>query len=110
MTERDLHRRVVYRAKRRGWTVAHVGKGYVGGEGGQFVTQVTPGWPDLILFNPQGKPHKVIAMELKREKGILEDNQVTWLSLFNACGIPGIVVRPSNLRLGHVEAILDGKL
>lgn len=108
MSERTLQKRVIYHAKRRGWVVAHVGRGYVGGEGGQFVTQMTPGWPDLMLFNPN-RPVRVIAMELKREQGVIASNQYDWLRLFNECGIPAVVIRPSDLREGRVDAILSGK-
>ena len=42
MSEKTLQARVIYRAKKLGWKVAHAGKGWVGdqetGEG-QFVTR-----------------------------------------------------------------------
>jgi hypothetical protein len=108
MSEKTLQQRVIYHAKRRGWTVAHVGRGYVGGDGGQFVTQMTPGWPDLVLFKP-GAPHPILAMELKRQQGVVADNQLEWLRLFNACGVPGVLIRPKDLRLGVLDAILSQK-
>lgn len=106
MSERTLQKRVIYHAKRRGWVVAHVGRGYVGGDGGQFVTQMTPGWPDLVLFNPKSI-HPVVAMELKREQGVVADNQYQWLELFNACGIPAVIIKPNDLREGRLDAILS---
>lgn len=111
MSERTLQTRVVGRAKRLGWTVAHAGRGYVGnaetGEG-QFVTPMAPGWPDLFMLNPKQAPYR-LAIELKREQGEVDDKQHDWLALMNACGIPAIIVRPSDLRLGRVNAILKGK-
>jgi len=108
MTERKLQDSVMGRAKRRGWKVAHVGKGFVGGEGGQFVTPMSPGWPDLVLFK-RDMPAPAIAMELKAELGELTDDQVYWLGLLNDCGIPAVVIRPSDLREGRVNAILEGR-
>jgi hypothetical protein len=109
MSEKSLQSRVIYRAKRRGWTVAHVGRGYVGGDGGRFVTPMSAGWPDLVLFNPTTKGPKVVAMELKREQGVVAELQYDWLALFNECGIPAVIVKPSDLREGRVDAILDGR-
>jgi hypothetical protein len=109
MSEKSLQSRVIYRAKRRGWTVAHVGRGYVGGDGGRFVTPMSAGWPDLVLFNPKSRGPKVIAMELKREQGVVADLQYDWLALFNECGVPAVIVKPSDLREGRVDAILEGR-
>lgn len=110
MPENVLQSRVVGRAKHRKWWVAHAGKGWVGnsetGEG-QFITPMHPGWPDLFLLNPNGKASKVLAIELKRELGVLSEDQEEVLALLNACGIPAVVVRPSDLRLGRVNAILE---
>lgn len=111
MTEKTLQTRVVGRAKTRGWRVAHAGRAFVGnvetGEG-QFVTQMAPGWPDLFLLNEHRPPHR-LAIELKRELGEVEPEQWEWLKLLNACGIPAVVVRPSDLREGRVNAILSGR-
>lgn len=111
MSEATLQSRVVSRAKRRGWKVVHAGKGWVGnletGEG-QFVTQMDEGWPDLMLFQP-GMKYPVIAIELKREQGEVSDAQWDWLRLLNDCGIPAVVVRPSDLREKRVAAILTGR-
>ena len=112
MSEKTLQDRVVDRAKRRGWRVAHAGKGWVGDQetgAGQFVTPMAPGWPDLMLFNPEMAGYKAIAMELKREEGIVSPEQHVWLDLLNRCGIPAVVVRPSDLRKGNVNAILEGR-
>lgn len=108
MSERILQDRVVDRAKRRGWKVAHAGKGFVGGNeasGGQFITPMSPGWPDLTLAKPG---HRLIFIELKRENGVVSDEQVAWLQLLNQTGNIAIVVRPSDLRMGRVNAILNG--
>jgi hypothetical protein len=53
--------------------------------------------------------HRALAIELKREQGEVSDEQWDWLFLLNECGIPAVVVRPSDLRLGRVDAILAGR-
>lgn len=112
MSERTLQSRVVDRAKRRGWRVAHAGRGWVGDQEtgqGQFVTPMSPGWPDLFLVKPTAPAgRRAIAIELKREQGEVEPEQWEWLELLNLCGIPAVVIRPSDLREGRVNAILDG--
>lgn len=104
MSEKTLQDRVVGRAKRAGWKVAHAGRGYVGDEkGGQFITPMSPGWPDLTLAKAG---HRLIFMELKREQGVVDDKQVEWLQLLNLTGNPAILVRPSDLREGRIGTIL----
>lgn len=106
MAERTLQDRVVGRAKRRDFKVAHAGKGWVGGDeegGGQWVTPMSPGWPDLTLAK---EGHRLIFMELKTEEGEVSEEQWFWLRLLNLCGCRAIVIRPSDLREGRVNAIL----
>lgn len=103
MTEAKLQTSVIGRAKRRGWVVAHAGKGQVG-ENKVFITPMAPGWPDLTLAKAG---HRLIFMELKRETGEVSEEQWFWLGLLNHCGARAIVVRPSDLREGRVTAILD---
>ena len=107
MSERTLQDRIMDRAKRRGWKVAHAGRGFVGDaeSGGQFITPMSPGWPDLTLAKPG---HRLVFMELKRQVGVLDEKQVAWLQLLNQTGNIAIVVRPSDLREGRVTAILNG--
>lgn len=106
MSEKVLQDRVVGRAKRAGWKVAHAGRGWVGGteeEGGQWVTPMAKGWPDLTLAKAG---HTLIFMELKRELGEVDEEQMAWLVLLNATGNPAIVIRPSDMREKRVTAIL----
>jgi len=64
------------------------------------------GWPDLTLVKPG---HHIVFMELKRELGTVEPEQVGWINLLNRTGNYAIVVRPSDVREGRVNAILkDG--
>lgn len=107
MSERTLQDRVVARAKTRGWKVAHAGRGIAAfDKEGQpvFVTPMSKGWPDLFLVN-EGQ-RRAMAIELKREEGVVEPEQLEWLQLLNLCGVPAVVIRPSDLREGRVNAIL----
>lgn len=102
MTEATLQSRVQYRARKYGWKVAHAGRGAVGAFG--FVTPMSPGWPDLTL----AKAHRpLLFIELKRELGRVEPEQVEWLQLLNQCGARAIIIRPSHLRDGTVDTILQ---
>jgi len=105
MSEKTLQDRVSGRAKRRGWKVAHAGRGWVGDkETGQWITPMAKGWPDLTLAK---EGHALIFMELKKEEGEVEPDQWMWLRLLNLTGNHAIVVRPSDLRSGKVTAILN---
>lgn len=107
MSESTLQSRIVERAKRRGWRVAHAGKGmaaYDKAGNPIWVTQMAKGWPDLFMLNESQR--RSLAIECKREEGVFEDGQIEWLQALNACGIDAVVIRPSDLRTGKVNAIL----
>lgn len=109
MSEKTLQDRVRQRAKTRGWAVVHIGKAVPAyDETGKpvWITSAPEGWPDLLLFKPTAS-RPVIAMELKREQGEPTPKQLQWLALLNACGIPAVIIRPSDLREGRVTGILS---
>lgn len=102
MSEAKLNQRVQYRAKRHGWKIAHAGK--VETPQG-WRTAMARGWPDLFLMRE--KDGRVLVIELKRELEEPDEDQLFWLTLFNRCGIPAVVIKPSHLRDGSVNAILN---
>ena len=107
MSERTLQDRIVDRAKRRGWKIAHAGRGIAAfdKEGAPvFVTPMSKGWPDLFMVNERQR--RAMAIELKREEGVVEPDQWEWIRLLNLAGIPAVTIRPSQLRDGTVNAIL----
>jgi hypothetical protein len=107
MSEKTLQDRVVGRAKRRGWKVAHAGRAWVGDveKGtGQFITPMSPGWPDLTLAK---EGHHLIFLELKREEGSVDDEQWAWLRLLGTTGNKVGIIRPSDLRTGLVTRLLN---
>jgi len=101
MSEKVLQARVVYRARKHGWTVAHAGRGQVGAEG-HFVTPMSKGWPDLTCAKAG---HEIVFMECKRQLGAIEPEQWDWLLLLNNCGAKAVIVRPSDLREGKIETM-----
>lgn len=113
MSEATLQARVVGRAKRRGWKVAHAGRGIAAFDkdgNPVFVTPMSAGWPDLFLVNPRMPVgRRAIAMELKREDGVVSPEQWEWIDLLNQSGIPTVIVQPHHLRSGQVTAILSGR-
>lgn len=93
--------RVIYRAKKFGWRHAHAGRAL--GMHGGVITPMMPGWPDLVLLKPG---HLPIFAELKRELGKLSPEQESVLTLLDHSFQRTFVWKPSDLRLGKVEAIL----
>ena len=107
MSEASLQSRIVYHAKKRGWVVKHVGKGSVATDaaGNAVIVSSAKSFPDLFLLH-EGQ-RRALAIECKREDGEFEPGQLEYLQLLNICGIPAVVIRPSHLREGVVDAILD---
>jgi hypothetical protein len=107
MSEKTLQDRVRGRALYRGWRVMHVGKAVPAfDEDGNpiWITPADPGWPDLTLAKAG---HTLIFMELKRETEEPKPEQLEWLALLNLCGAAAVVIKPSDLREGRVNAILN---
>lgn len=87
--------------------MAHAGRAWVGGsadEGGQWITPMAKGWPDLTLAK---EGHRLIFLELKTEEGSLDDDQWSWLRLLGLTGNKVAIIRPQHLRDGTVRAILN---
>lgn len=101
MTERTLQARVLYRARKYGWKASHAGRGLTAGG---WVTQSSPGLPDLMLAKAG---HSLLFFELKREQGDVEPEQYDWLRLLRRCGVDAAIIRPSSLRNGYVDARLS---
>lgn len=106
MSEKTLQARIVARAKTRGWVVKHVGKGIAAFDatGAPIFVSTAKNFPDLFMLHEEWR--RVMAIECKKEDADFEPGQLEYLQLLNTCGIPAVVVRPSDLRLGRVNAIL----
>lgn len=102
MSEKALQGRVMYRAKRDGWLIMHIPRGQAGGSGQWRSTGGGgKGFPDLVLVR-----ERLMMVELKRELNRPDEDQEAWLGALKAAGVETYVWRPSDLRLGIVDAAL----
>lgn len=94
ITEREFQGQVVELAGICGWQVLHVRRsiGTRGGKAGWQTTTSISGWPDLFMW----KPGRVLAVELKREKGRLTEEQADVIRSLIDAGVPCEVWRPSD--------------
>jgi hypothetical protein len=108
MTEAALQRRVIYRARKHGWSVVHFHASVVADADGErvYATAISgdaKGFPDLSLYREGRRP---LYVELKRELTQPTPEQWAWLDRLIACGQLAMVWRPSDLREKRIEAIL----
>lgn len=95
ITEAEWQEQVVQLAHLYGWECLHVRRS-IGRRGGKSAYQTTTsikGWPDLYMW----RPGEHIAVELKREKGRLTEEQRTCLRGLANAGVRVFVWRPSDL-------------
>jgi hypothetical protein len=99
ITETDWQRQVVELARITGWRTMHVRRSR--GKGRQWQTTTScAGWPDLILWRD-----RVIAAELKSERGHVTLEQANVLASLEHAGIEVHVWRPADL--DTIVAILN---
>jgi hypothetical protein len=87
------HQAVVIDALRLwGWRFCHFRGGWTGKK---YQTPLVghAGWPDLIAC----RGAEIIALECKREKGVLSEDQKLWQLALEAAGVEYIISRPSDL-------------
>lgn len=96
-TEAEFQRQVCELAAICGWRFLHVRKsiGRRGGEAGWQTTTNLKGWPDLLLWSE--KQRRVLAAELKSEKGRVSDAQYEILESLHAAGVETYIWRPADL-------------
>lgn len=97
ITEKQLSRMIVGRARVLGWRDAHVEPGQV--KGGKWMVGTAPGFPDLWLV----RDGVLLVFELKRETGELRPGQQEWIDALDA--VPGVTARI--VRPRDVEAVID---
>lgn len=100
ITEAAWQRTVVEAAGYLGWQCYHTA----------FSVRSAPGFPDLVCVRPgaDGAPGRMVALELKRERGKATAAQERWIGLFAAVpGVAAMVARPSDWPT--VEALLRGE-
>lgn len=98
MTEKDFQTGVLKLARFHGFSLAYH----------TFDSRRSaPGFPDLILVNP--RTGRILARELKRNRGKVTPDQKEWLDGLTACGMDAGVWRPNDLDDGRVLAELKGQ-
>ncbi len=102
MSEGELQSSVIELAQLLGWRVAHFRTAL--SKSGHWMTPVQgdgAGFPDLILVR-----ERVIAAELKAERGRMSPEQDTWLRAFLDAGVLVAVWKPRDWFNGTIEATL----
>jgi hypothetical protein len=97
MSEHELLRSVLKLAKANGWKCFHTRQGRASWHLGS-------GFPDLVLVHPP--TGRLLFWELKREMASLDPEQVKWEEYLSRTGHAMSTIRPSDLRLGVVHAVL----
>lgn len=102
-SEDDLLARVVEEAHARGWLVFHPRPARTRDGRWRTAMMGDKGFPDLVLCRP---PH-VVVIELKSERGVLDNDQHRWLAALRGCTWLRVGIwRPSDLE--KISAVLRG--
>lgn len=95
--EAEWQKNVIDLARLFGWRIAHFRPAQTTKGWRTPVAADGAGWPDLFLVR-----ERCIAIELKREKGKLSDDQAVWLTALRQAGIETYLIRPR-----HLEQLAD---
>jgi hypothetical protein len=95
MNETEFKDLVIGVAKRYGWLIHHDLPAM--NRRGAWATHIQgdAGFPDLLLIHPTGG--KILAIELKSEKGKTSPLQKRWLLAFEQAGVYSAVWKPSDM-------------
>jgi hypothetical protein len=102
--EADFQSQVLQLAGILRWRRAHFRPGL--NRRGEWRTAVAgdgSGFPDLILVRGE----RVLAVELKSERGRTTPEQEEWLAAFAGAGVEACVWRPSDFRSGLIQRCLS---
>lgn len=92
ITENEWQKNVIDLAHLFGWQVAHFRPAQTTKGWRTPVAADGAGWPDLVLVRD-----RILAVELKREKGKVAAAQQEWLDALQAAGAEVHVWKPSDL-------------
>lgn len=97
LTEAQWQDLVVDALHAHGWRHMHVRRSIGRGNGWTTTTSVI-GWPDIVAWRPEtpSRGGRVMAVELKAQRGRLTDDQARVLGELAASGMEVHVWRPSN--------------
>ena len=95
MTEAELKDIVISVAKRYGWLIHHDLPAQ--NNRGRWLTNIQgdAGFPDLLMVHPVSG--KIVAVELKSERGKVSPLQKRWLMAFDAGEVFNSVWKPSDM-------------
>jgi hypothetical protein len=108
INEAQFQRQVIELAQLYGWSWVHVRRGIAGRGAGskQWVTPISgplgSGWPDLVLVHPT---RGLIFAELKRETGVLSDQQMFVLGVLGDALTASLVARVVVWRPSDIDTI-----
>lgn len=92
MTEAHLQAQVIDLARFRGWRVAHFRPAMTTQGWRTAVSADGAGFPDLVLV----REDRLMAVELKSERGWLTDEQAAWLLALQQAGVETHVWKPAD--------------
>lgn len=97
ITEAEWQSTVEGLAKLRGWLTYHApdNRPVVSRRGRRYVQNVQAGFPDLVLV----RDDRLLFAELKRETGVVSNEQQAWLRRLDKAGAETHVWRPSDLAM-----------
>lgn len=107
MSEAELLDAVVGLARTLGWKVTHFRPGRT--RTGAWVTPIMgdAGFPDVVLAPGEGRMGgRVLAIELKSEKGRVSDEQSAWMQALHGRQLTSGVWRPCDWLEGRIEQAL----
>lgn len=105
MTEAELQLNVIDLARRLGYLVHHCRPAQTRSGGCATPIQGDAGFPDLILVAPYRR--RVVAAELKAERGHVSGLQREWLDAFATAGITPFVWTPTDWLSGAITHALS---
>lgn len=103
ISETAFQQTIIDMAQVLGWRCMHVRRSKVRQDQWATATSI-PGWPDLFMWHTGQR--RVIAVELKSEKGRVTPEQTEVLAQLKASGLETFVWRPSDA--DHAEQVLRG--
>ena len=77
-------------AESEGWKVQGFRKSAAEGKDGRWRGLGNPGWPDVIAC----RGNRLLALELKSERGTATPEQREWLALLAGAGVETMLARP----------------
>lgn len=89
MTEKQLQQNVQATLRAFGWMSYHT----------WLSVRSVAGYPDIVAI----RGNRLIAIELKSERGDVRPEQQEWLDAFAAAGSEAVIWRPSDWLSGEIE-------